>query len=63
MKRLLPVALLALSLAAFAGENLKINPHLNYGSDSNDGALITGDHMDEGFQQGKPAYLFMYGQG
>ena len=31
-----------------AGENLKINPKLDYSSDSNDGPLITGDHMDAG---------------
>ena len=63
MKKLLFAALLALPLAAFAGENLKINPRLNYASDSNDGPLITGDRMDEGFSQGKPAYVFMYGEG
>ena len=63
MKRILLAALLAFPLTAFAGENLKINPGLNYGSDSNDGALITGDHMEAGFERGKPAYVFMYGQG
>jgi hypothetical protein len=55
--------LLALPLAAFAGENLKINPRLDYSSDSQDGPLITGDKMDEGAIAGKPAYVLMYGEG
>ncbi|MBV9670073.1 MAG: hypothetical protein JOZ43_03875 [Acidobacteriales bacterium] len=63
MKQLALAACLALSLSSFAGDNLKINPHLDYSSDSIDGPLITGDHMDEGFKQGRPAYLFMYGEG
>ena len=57
------VILLALTLPAFAGENLKLNPKLDYTSDSQDGPLITGDSMDAGFVPGKPAYVMMYGEG
>jgi hypothetical protein len=58
------IALLLLAPAAlFAGENLKINPHLDYSSDSQDGPLITGDHMQDGAVAGKPAYIMMYGEG
>ncbi|GAC1653539.1 MAG: hypothetical protein NVS9B15_14260 [Acidobacteriaceae bacterium] len=51
------------STCAFAGDNLRINPRLDYSSDSQDGPLITGDHMDAGFVPGKPAYIMMYGEG
>jgi len=56
-------ALLATSLTAFAGENLRINPRLDYSSDSQDGALITGEHMEDGAVAGKPNYILMYGEG
>ena len=46
-----------------AGENLKINPKLDYSSDSNDGPLITGDHMDDGVETGEVNYVLMYGEG
>ena len=49
--------------SAQAGENLKVNPRLDYGSDSQDGALITGDNMDDGFVAGKPNYVIFYGEG
>jgi len=55
--------LLALAASAFAGENLKLNPKLDYTSDSEDGPLITGDSMQSGFVPGKPAYVIMYGEG
>ena len=48
---------------ATAAENLKLNQHLDYSSDSHDGPLITGDRLDEGFVAGKPAYVIMYGEG
>lgn len=54
--------LLMLALPALAGENLKLNPHLDYQSDSQDGPLITGDKMESGFVSGKPAYVIMYGE-
>ncbi len=53
---------IALSAAAVAADNLKLNPKLDYGSDSQDGPLITGEHMDSGFAPGKPAYVIMYGE-
>ena len=49
--------------ALYACENLKINPHLDYNSDSQDGPLITGKHMGDGPVAGKPNYVFMYGEG
>src|SRR5258707_8903140 len=52
-----------LALPAFAGDNLKLNPKLDYTSDSQDGPLITGDNMSSGFVAGKPAYIIMYGEG
>ena len=54
---------LILSASMFAGDDLKLNPKLNYNSDSEDGALITGTNMDAGFVPGKPAYVIMYGEG
>ena len=66
-KRLLTVALVAagLSVAANlrAAENLRLNPRLDFSSDSQDGPLITGDGMDEGALRGKPNYVFMFGEG
>ncbi|MEO8726921.1 MAG: hypothetical protein ABI383_12470 [Acidobacteriaceae bacterium] len=61
-KLLIAVVLLA-PAALFAAENLKINPRLDYSSDSQDGPLITGDHLQDGFTAGKPAYVLMYGEG
>src|ERR1035437_7479641 len=57
------IALLTLVVPAFTGDNLKLNPKLDYTSDSQDGPLITGDSMDAGFIAGKPAYVIMYGEG
>ena len=56
-------AFLLLPLSSGAAENLKINPHLNYNSDSQDGPLITGEHLKDGPVRGKPNYDFMYGEG
>jgi hypothetical protein len=63
MTRRVLFVLLALSAFAFAGENLKLNDHLDYGSDSQDGRLITGDHMDDGAVGGKPNYVLIIGEG
>lgn len=65
MKRLAVsvIALLMAGAPAFGGENLKLNPKLDYTSDSQDGPLITGDSMNTGFVAGKPAYVIMYGEG
>jgi hypothetical protein len=57
------VIILLLSTCAFAGENLKLNPRLDYATDSQDGPLITGDNMDAGVSSGKPTYVLMYGEG
>jgi hypothetical protein len=54
---------LAVTLAARAADNLKLNEHLDYSSDSHDGALITGDHMQDGPVAGKPTYAIIYGEG
>lgn len=51
-----------LAVPAQAGENLKLNPHLDYSSDSNDGPLITGDRLDEAAAAGKPNYVIFYGE-
>lgn len=68
MNRIARIATI-LFLAAFlagvsrAADNLRLNDHLDYSSDSQDGPLITGDHMDEGAVAGKPNYLIFYGEG
>src|SRR5271157_1064939 len=63
--RLFVVAVMLLTLAApaIAGENLKLNPKLDYTSDSQDGPLITGDKMEAGAVAGKPAYIILYQEG
>lgn len=67
MKKKLMVALamgvLALAARSDAAENLKINPKLDYSSDSQDGPLITGDKMDEGAVAGIPNYILIVGEG
>ena len=55
--------LFALVPLAHAGENLKINPKLDYSSDSNDGPLITGDRMDDGAAANRVNYVLIYGEG
>jgi hypothetical protein len=57
------IGILALVAVAQAGENLRLNSHLDYSSDSQDGPLITGDHMNEGAVPGKPNYVIIYGEG
>jgi hypothetical protein len=51
------------SSALFAADNLKLNSHLDYSSDSQDGPLITGDNMDAGLAPGKTNYIIIYGEG
>jgi hypothetical protein len=65
MKLFLASALIGIValVPAFAGENLRLNPELDYTSDSQDGPLITGDRMEDGVAAGKAAYVFMYGEG
>jgi hypothetical protein len=47
----------------FGIDNLKLNRHLDYTSDSLDGPLITGDDAQSGFVSGKPNYVIIYGEG
>ena len=54
------VAALLLVLPCYSAENLKLNQHLDYSSDSQDGPLITGDHLEDGPIAGNPAYVIVY---
>ncbi len=45
------------------GQQLKLNPHLDYNSDSVDGPLITGNDTQTGVVAGKPNYVMIYGEG
>ena len=60
---LLTLLLVPLAVALQGAENLRLNPRLNYSSDSQDGPLIRGDHTDDGAIQGKPNYIIFYGKG
>jgi hypothetical protein len=55
--------LLAVPAMVAAAENLRLNPRLDYLSDSQDGPLISGDRMGDGLAQGKPGYIIFYGEG
>lgn len=59
------VAVLALAACVTlqAADKLKLNPHLDYSSDSRDGPLITGSHMDEGLASARPNYVIFFGEG
>ena len=58
------VVLLALAISpAYGAENLKLNEHLDYSSDSHDGPLITGDHLEDGAASDRPTYVIIYGEG
>ena len=51
----------AFGTGVFAATDLKLNPNLNYSSDSNDGPLITGKNMSDGtINKGKPTYVIFY---
>jgi len=63
MRTLILSILLCSAIGSLAADNLKLNPKLDYSSDSQDGPLITGDHMDAGIAPGKPAYIILYGEG
>lgn len=66
MKRFVLLFALAFSFHtdfAFGIDNLKLNPGLDYSSDSLDGPLITGDDTQSGFVPGKPNYVIIYGEG
>jgi hypothetical protein len=68
MNRIARLTTILFLAAGFAGvsrgaDNLRLNAHLDYSSDSHEGPLITGDHMDEGAVGGRPNYLIFYGEG
>jgi hypothetical protein len=51
----------SLVLSTYAASNLKLNPNLDYSSDSNDGQLIFGDELSDGtVRRGRPAYIIFY---
>jgi len=62
-KIVLVLVLMLLAVPLWGAENLKLNSRLDYSSDSQDGPLITGDHMEDGTAAGKPNYIIMYGEG
>ena len=53
----------ALAVPLRGADNLRLNQRLNYSSDSQDGPLITGDHMEDGALEGRPNYIIFYGEG
>jgi hypothetical protein len=63
------IALLVAWVIVFAAaalaqnQQLKLNPHLDYNSDSVDGPLITGNDTETGVVAGKPNYVMIYGEG
>ena len=54
---------LVFAAALLAQGQLKLNPHLDYSSDSVDGPLITGNDTQTGVVAGKPNYVMIYGEG
>lgn len=63
MTSFLLLAIVILSTFSFAVDNLRLNQKLDYTSDSQDGPLIIGDHLQDGPVAGKPNYVIMYGEG
>ena len=60
----LPLLLWAtLAVPLRGADNLRLNQRLDYSSDSRDGPLITGDHMEDGALEGQTNYIIFYGQG
>jgi len=64
-KRWLALVLLTagVTFSLSASENLRLNPRLDYSTDSLDGPLITGDHVEQAAVLGKPNYIIFYGEG
>ena len=61
---LLMTWVIVFAAAALAqNQQLKLNPHLDYNSDSVDGPLITGNDTETGAVAGKPNYVMIYGEG
>lgn len=65
MKKIVRLLFLLLLAAPplFAIDNLKLNPHLDYGSDSADGPLVTGSDAQSGFILGKTNYVIIIRRG
>lgn len=62
--RLAALLVCVLAIAPLApAQQLKLNPRLDYNSDSIDGQLITGNDMTTGVVAGKPNYVMIYGEG
>src|SRR5256885_14648981 len=59
---LLFVLLLAVPVLR-AADNLRLNSHLDYTSDSQGGPLITGDHLQDGAVSGRPNFVIIYAEG
>jgi len=57
------LTLVGISGSAVAADNLRLNSKLDYTSDSQDGPLISGDHLEDGASAGKVNYIIMYGEG
>ena len=55
-------ALLALSATVRAADHLQLNPKLDYNTDSQDGPLITGEHLGEGVVAGATNYVIIYAE-
>jgi hypothetical protein len=61
---LLMTWVIVFAAAALAqNQELKLNPHLDYNSDSVDGPLITGNDTETGVVAGEPNYVMIYGEG
>jgi hypothetical protein len=56
-------ALVLVAALLAQGQPLKLNPHLDYNSDSVDGPLITANDTQDGVVAGKPNYVMIYGEG
>ncbi len=63
LRLLAMIVMLVAAPSLFAIDSLKLNSRLDFSSDSEDGALITGSDADSGFVAGKPNYVIIYGEG
>jgi len=63
LKRVLAGSLFISAMGLSASGQLKLNPHLDYDSDSVDGPLITGNDTQIGAVMGKPNYVMIYSEG
>src|SRR3954447_23575071 len=63
LKRVLAGSLFISAMGLSASGQLKLNPRLDYDSDSVDGPLITGSDTQIGAVMGKPNYVMIYSEG